>query len=101
MIKDMGRKLKLHVFTDSAAAKGMCTRRGHGKVRHIEVCQLWVQQEVHKNNIKIVKVKGDNNLADILTKYISNQLLQKHIDSMRMERRKDRHEMNPVMAQDE
>ena len=46
LMSDMGQEMDLQVLTDSSAAKGMCARRGHGKVRHIEVCQLWVQQEV-------------------------------------------------------
>ena len=58
LLADMGRTLKLQVLTDSSAAKGMGTRRGHGKVRHVEVCQLWVQHEVRRNSITIVKVKG-------------------------------------------
>ena len=62
---------------------------------------MWVQQEVHNNNLAIVKVKGDNNIADILTKYVPRQTRQKHVSYMRMERRQDRHEINPVMAQDE
>ena len=49
LISDMGREMKLQVLTDSPATKGICARRGHGKVRHIEVCQLWVQQEVANN----------------------------------------------------
>ena len=101
LIGDMGRKLKLQVLTDSSASKGMTARRGHGNVRHIEVCQLWVQQEVHRNKITIVKVKGDNNISDILTKHVKRETLHKHVKHMKMERRKDRHEMNPTMAQDE
>ena len=76
-------------------------QEGHGKVRHIDVCQLWVQQEVHRNKITIVKVKGDNTIADILTKHVKRETLQRHVNHMKMERRKDRHEMNPTMAQDE
>ena len=101
LISDMGRKLKLQVFTDSSAAKGICARRGHGKVRHIDVCQLWVHQEVHKNTITTAKVKADNNIADILTKHVPRHTLQRHVNHMKMERRKDRHEINPTMAQDE
>ena len=45
------------MHTDSSAAKGIAARKGLGKARHIDVSQLWVQQEVHRNMITIVKVK--------------------------------------------
>ena len=37
ILKDMGIKLELEVLTDSSAAKGISSRKGTGKVRHIEV----------------------------------------------------------------
>ena len=46
---------------------------------------MWVQQEVAAGRIQIVKVKGKNSPADILTKHIDN----------------DRHEMAPHVAQDD
>ena len=54
ILKDMGVKLELEVLTDSSAAKGIATRRGLGKVRHVDTCQLWVQHEVHQGNIKLI-----------------------------------------------
>ena len=56
---------------------------------------------MHRNKITIVKVKGDNNVADVLTKHVEREKLERHISHMKMERRRDRHEMNPKMAQDE
>ena len=70
-------KLGLAVLTVSSAAKGIATRRGLGKVRHIDTCQLWVQHKVHQGNIKLIKVKGTNNLVDTMTKYLDNQTLDK------------------------
>ena len=46
VISDMGVNYKLQVLTDSSAAKRIASRRGLGKVRHIEVNQLWVQEKV-------------------------------------------------------
>ena len=36
--------------------KGDSLKEGLGKVRHVEVCQLWVQQEVSQCRIQMVKV---------------------------------------------
>ena len=101
ILGDMGLKFNLQVCTDSATAKGIASRKGLGKVRHIEVCQLWIQQEVANKNIHIVKVKGPNNLSDILTKYVDSQTLKKHMYHMYMKATKDRHELNPEVAEDE
>ena len=39
------------VIIDSSAAKGIASRRGLGKVRHIEVHQLWLQDKVQKKEV--------------------------------------------------
>ena len=40
---DIESHTKLIIHTDSSAAKGISSRRGLGKVRHIEVNQFWIQ----------------------------------------------------------
>ena len=47
--EDMGVSLRVIVVkTDASAAKGIASRRGLGKVRHIDVSQLWLQDRVNK-----------------------------------------------------
>ena len=36
----------IHLGTDSSAAKSFVSRRGLGKMRHIEIRDLWLQKEV-------------------------------------------------------
>ena len=104
LMGDMGvdkDKIHLQVYTDSSTAKSVANRKGTGKIRHIEVCQLWVQQEVANNRMEVVKVTGENNIADILTTHVDHGTLTKHIENIRMERRNDRHPLNPRVAKDE
>ena len=104
LLGDMGMDkdgIQLKVYTDSSAAKSIANRKGTGRVRHIEVCQLWIQQEVANNRLELVKVKGQNNIADILTKHVDNGTLTKHVEHMKSERRTDRHPLNPQTATDE
>lgn len=63
--------LVLEAATDSSAAKSYASRRGAGRIRHIEVKQLWLQQVVAEGKIRLVKVLGTQNPADVLTKYKS------------------------------
>ena len=67
---DLGCIVRLVVCTDSSAANGMSSRKGLGKVRHVEVNQLWVQEKVGNGEIAFRKVDGQSNLADALTKYL-------------------------------
>ena len=63
-------KVSLRVSTDSSACKGICQRTGLGKIRHIHVALLWLQDLVRKERIKMTKVAGKDNPADMLTKYL-------------------------------
>ena len=63
-----GFRVEWSVSTDSSAAKGMVMRQGVGKVRHMDCRALWVQQAVRKENLKIRKVDGKLNPADLGTK---------------------------------
>ena len=70
LMGDLGLGTKIRIRTDASAAKGIATRKGLGKVRHIEVNQLWLQDRVATGEIEIMKVKGEVNLADALTKHV-------------------------------
>ena len=54
--------VKIRLSEDSTAAKGIADRIGLGKVRHIEVNQLWLQEKVRNKDIELRKVKGLENL---------------------------------------
>jgi hypothetical protein len=59
----------LRVCTDSSVAKSFVATRGVGKMRHLEVKLLWLQEQVRKQRLKVGKVSGTANIADTLTKY--------------------------------
>ena len=61
--------LTIEAATDSSAAKSYASRRGAGRVRHVEVRQLWLQQAVADGKFRLVKIPGLENPADVLTKY--------------------------------
>ena len=65
---DMGFDLSVRVHTDSKGARGICSRRGLGKTRHVEVRYLWLQQAVKQKRLTVEKIKGTENPVDHLTK---------------------------------
>ena len=54
-------------------------RRGLGKVRHIDVTQLWVQEKIAQKVFRICKVNTTENLSDALTKGISQDEMDWHL----------------------
>ena len=65
--------MPLRVWTDSSAAIGICSRQGLGKLRHLETHLLWVQQAVRSKRIDLRKVPGEENPADLYTKYLPSR----------------------------
>ena len=61
---------------DSSAAKGLASRRGAVKVRHLETKWFWSQEQVRRGKVVLVKVMGTINPADVMTKYQVKQVLK-------------------------
>ncbi len=63
----LGDALPLELRTDASAARGVILRQGVGKVRHLQVKQLWLQENVAAGELTIVKIPRAENCADALT----------------------------------
>ena len=61
---------------------GMAKRKGLGRVRHVEVGELWIQDTVKQKRMTISKVAGEENPADILTKHVEYAKIQQHCHFM-------------------
>ena len=85
MYSDFGESVKINLNTDASAAKAIASRRGLGKLRHLAVHLLWLQQRVASEDLSISKVKGEHNPADILTKYVNREMLLRHLDAMHVQ----------------
>ena len=68
LLKDLGCAARVRVWTDSAAAKSIASRRGIGKIRHPDVNYLWVQEMTRQKQIQMKKVHRSMNPSDILTR---------------------------------
>ena len=82
--RDLGVHTQILLLTDASAAIGIVRRRGLGKVRHLDVTDLWVQEQVRSKEIDIQKVAGADNIADALTKPLQRPTLAKHMSSMNL-----------------
>ena len=71
MVEGLGRATTAEVLVDSSAALAVARRKGCGKLRHIRVGQLWVQEVAEDEELKYQKVKGEQNPADINTNHLT------------------------------
>ena len=63
----LGDELSLELKTHASVARGVILRQGVGKVRHLQVKQLWLQENVAAGELAIVKIPRAENCADALT----------------------------------
>ena len=60
----------------------MANRRGLGKLRHVELKWLWVQDMVKEGRVRLRTVKGEDNVADHLTKPKTRGEVEKLLESV-------------------
>ena len=90
----------IELKSDASAAIGICNRIGLGKVRHIEVNQLWLQEKVAQKKMAIIKVGTLENLADALTKALDAESMRRHLVGVNAGVRTDRHNLTPKLEAD-
>ena len=83
LIKDVGMAVvDSRVHVDASAAKSIVEREGLGKVRHIEVDFLLIQEQQLRRRLPVTKIDGTRNLADLMTKNLHVQLLEMYMDML-------------------
>ena len=72
-------------WRDSAAARGMMTRRGSGRAKHLDIKALWCQEAMEMEHFRLMKVDSENNPADIGTKTLSADRIVHLLRLLRMD----------------
>ena len=76
------QKYDLIVLSDSSAARGTAARRRLGKLRHVQIPYLWMQERVASNDMTVRPVNTKKNLADLCTKPVSKETCEKHMRTL-------------------
>lgn len=97
---DLGVQVDIRLYADSSAAIGICRRNGIGRVRHLAVNQLWVQGMLQAGALALHKVPGEENPADILTKHVGRDILDRHMVRMSLHRATGRAATAPEVSAD-
>ena len=64
-------KLDLSLLTDSTAAKGIANRSGSGKLEHLDIRDIWLQDVVRADRLRIKKDSSASNWSDLGTKSVA------------------------------
>ena len=78
MLKEWGHTYNGYVYAESSAALAIAKRKGSGKLRHINIGLLWIQERKERKKLEFAKIKGENNPADLITKYVTRFKVEEH-----------------------
>ena len=78
MMFDLGFEVKPVLAIDAKATEHILHRQGIGKLKHIDVAYLWVQDEIRSLRIQVRRIRSEENVADLGTKPLSRAVIAKH-----------------------
>ena len=85
-----GDRMEGSIYVDSSAAIGIVKRKGCGKMRHVRVGMLWIQQKQEDGELDFRKIEGSCNPGDLMTKHLSEKVIVKHMTTLSQEFRSGR-----------
>ena len=96
MISDLRRETSTQLFTCKTASQAIASRVGLCKHLHLDTGVLWIQHHVNRKNTKRQKVTGFENKADVGTKDMQADAVQKIMTLMNFEEGAGRHQKNKL-----
>ena len=99
MLQDLGVQADVAIMVDASAAVGITMRRGLGKIRHIELNELWLQDQVARGRVTMHKIDGKDNFSDSLTKHSNPERIKQTMDGTLQRIVPGRHSIMPNVAQ--
>lgn len=88
MARELYQPMELKLKTDSSAARGIVQRSGCGKVKHLDVKTLWIQEREGCGDLTTVKIPRLQNISDFMTHHWSDAEATLHLSRMCVERRR-------------
>ena len=106
MMRDLGVELsadpvdqpEIELCIDASAAIGIASRRGLGRQRHIELNELWLQDQVARGRVSVRKVDGRANFSDSLTKFCNADRIAQTLSSTGHVFKSGRHDLMPSLS---
>ena len=76
ILKESGLPATLVLITDSSSAKQVTLRRGPGRMRHLDMRQQWLQDELRAGRITVTTVTSAANVSDLFTKALAKNRIE-------------------------
>ncbi len=74
---NFGLEMDVQVIADLSGARSVASRRGAGRVRLVEICELWAQDKSPKGALSMIR--GEDDGAAGLTKQVDRTRLEKYV----------------------
>ena len=74
--------MKPVLVIDANATEHIFHRHGIGRMKHVDVAHLWLQDDVKSERLRVRRVKSGDNLADMGAKAVSSRIIRKHATGM-------------------
>ncbi len=95
------QSFKVILNTDSTAGKSIATRFGMTKkTRHIDLKFLYMQELIKQGLVELRRILGTRNPADVLTKFVKADVLQRHLVTIGLVHHTEHHYINYVLKKD-
>ncbi len=96
--RDLGIQLSGLLHTDASATLGIVSREGLGKLRHVQVQYLWIQDRIRGGDLCASKIPGQQNPADLMTKYLAGADILRHTEELGYTLHDNRAEIAPQLS---
>ena len=83
LLRELGSSVELTTMTDSDAGRAVCSGKGFGKLKHVNIRFLWIQDAVAKKKVALKREPSISNVADLGTKHFTKErfeALRKMVD---------------------
>jgi hypothetical protein len=84
LMQEIGLQVHMELRTDSNSARQTVMKRGSGRMKHLDVKRLWLQQELREGRISIERVPTATNEADLFTKNMPQARLRILLDLIKL-----------------
>ena len=78
LLRGLGYEMMPVSAIDAKATEHILHRQGNGKLKHIDVAHLWMQDEIRSQRLRVRRVKSEENVADLGTKPLSKAVIAMH-----------------------
>ena len=83
LLRDLRYEIQPVLAIDVNATEHIHHKQGIEKLKRIDVACLWMQDEFRSKRLRVSRVKGEENVADLGTKPLSKAVIGKHCLTLR------------------